>query len=49
MESNYAINCETPRHAKGLSRNDVALLLADKGIDISPESLSCYERGGREP
>lgn len=49
MESNYVIDYETPRHATGLSRNDVAILLADEGIDISSESLGCYERGVREP
>ncbi len=49
MEQHYAIDYETPRHATGLSRNDVASLLAEKGIDISSESLGCYERGVREP
>src|SRR5699024_10203161 len=49
MEQHYVIDYETPRHATGLSRNDVASLLAEKGVDISSESLGCYERGVRDP
>lgn len=49
MDNNYLIDYQTPRYNKRLSRNDVALLLADRGVDISSESLGCYERGVREP
>lgn len=49
MDKDYAIDYETPRRATGLSRNDVASLLTEKGIDISSESLGCYERGVRDP
>jgi transcriptional regulator with XRE-family HTH domain len=49
MNSNYLIDYQTPRESKGLTRNDVASLLSAKGIEISIESLGCYERGIREP
>lgn len=49
MLQDYVIDYETPRYDKKLSRNDVVMLLADRGIDISTESLGCYERGVREP
>lgn len=49
MEPRYVIDYETPRHTTGLSRNDVASLLTQRGTDISAESLGCYERGVREP
>ncbi len=47
MNTSYLIDYQTPRESLGLSRNDVAALLMDRGgIDISTESLGCYERGG---
>ncbi|MBC8590647.1 helix-turn-helix domain-containing protein [Wansuia hejianensis] len=49
MNTSYAIDYQTPRENKGLTRNDVANLLVDKGIEISTESLGCYERGVRAP
>ena len=49
MSSIYAIDYQTPRERMKLSRNDVADLLIDKGIEISTESLGCYERGIRDP
>lgn len=49
MLQDYVIDYETPRHARGLSRNDVALLLADRYMKIGSESLGCYERGVRDP
>ena len=49
MSSNYVVNYQTPREDKGLTRDNVASLLAGKGIDISTESLGCYERGVRNP
>ncbi len=49
MNSNYLIDYQTPCESKGLTRNDVVLLLSTKGIEISIESLGCYERGIREP
>lgn len=49
MNSSYAIDYQTPRENKGLTRDNVASLLAGKGIEISTESLGCYERGVRDP
>lgn len=49
MNSSYLIDYQTPRENMRLSRNDVAALLADRGIEISTESLGCYERGVRDP
>lgn len=49
MNSSYVIDYQTPRENMRLSRNDVAALLADRGIEISTESLGCYERGVRDP
>lgn len=49
MNQGYAIDYQTPRENKGFTRNDVADLLIDKGIEISIESLGCYERGIRDP
>lgn len=49
MNSGYLIDYQTPRENKGLTRDNVASLLADKGIVISTESLGCYERGVRDP
>lgn len=49
MNSSYLIDYQTPRENKKLSRNDVADLLIDRGIEISIESLGCYERGVRDP
>lgn len=49
MNSSYLIDYQTPRESKGLTRDNVASLLADKGIGISTESLGCYERGVRDP
>ncbi|MCF6464170.1 helix-turn-helix domain-containing protein [Clostridium sp. Cult1] len=49
MSSNYVIDYQTPRENKGLTRDNVASLLAVKGIEISTESLGCYERGVRDP
>lgn len=49
MSSMYAIDYQTPRERMKLSRNDVADRLIDKGIEISTESLGCYERGIRDP
>ena len=45
----YEIDYQTPRENKGLTRNDVANLLIDRGKEISIESLGCYERGVRAP
>lgn len=49
MKSSYAIDYQTPRESMRLSRNDVADLLVDRGVEISTESLGCYERGIRDP
>lgn len=49
MNSNYLIDYQTPRENKGFSRNDVAGLLMERQIEISTESLGCYERGVRDP
>lgn len=49
MNSCYAIDYQTPRENKRLTRENVASLLADRGIEISIESLGCYERGVRAP
>ena len=49
MNSSYLIGYQTPRENKGLTRDNVASLLAAKGIGISTESLGCYERGVRDP
>lgn len=49
MNSSYLIDYQTPRENVGLTRNDVADLLVDRGIEISTESLGCYERGVRDP
>lgn len=49
MNAIYAIDYQTPRYNKGLTRNDVSDLLIDKGIEIGIESLGCYERGVRDP
>lgn len=49
MNSNYLIDYQTPRERKGFTRNDVAALLIDREIEISTESLGCYERGVRDP
>lgn len=49
MNANYLIDYQTPRERLNLTRNDVADLLVDRGIEISTESLGCYERGVRDP
>ena len=49
MNSSYLIDYQTPRENKRFSRNDVADLLIDRGIEISIERLGCYERGVRDP
>ena len=49
MNSTYAIDYQTPRENKGFTRNNVADLLIDRGVEISTESLGCYERGIRDP
>ena len=49
MNSNYLIDYQTPRENKGFTRNDVAGLLMEREIEISTESLGCYERGVRDP
>lgn len=49
MNVSYLMNYQTPREDMKLSRNDVAALLIDRGIEISTESLGCYERGVRDP
>ncbi|WFA10371.1 helix-turn-helix transcriptional regulator [Tissierella sp. Yu-01] len=49
MNSSYLIDYQTPRENKGFTREDVTMLLADRGIGISMESLGCYERGVRDP
>lgn len=49
MYSSYLIDYQTPRENKRLTRDNVASLLAEKGIEISTESLGCYERGVRDP
>ena len=49
MNTSYLIDYQTPRESKGFTRENVAALLADKGIEISTESLGCYERGVRDP
>lgn len=49
MNTGYLIDYQTPRENMRLSRNDVAALLVDRGIEISTESLGCYERGVRDP
>lgn len=49
MYSGYLIDYQTPRENSRLTRNDVASILADKEIEISTESLGCYERGVRDP
>lgn len=49
MHGNYAIDYQTPREIARLTREQVTLQLADRGIEKSIESLSCYERGARVP
>lgn len=49
MKHNYVIDYQTPRERLDLTRNDVADLLVDRGVEISIESLGCYERGVRDP
>lgn len=49
MNVSYLMDYQAPRENMRLSRNDVAALLVDRGIEISTESLGCYERGVRDP
>lgn len=49
MNSVYVIDYQTPRENKGFTRNDVANLLVDRDIEISTESIGCYERGIIDP
>lgn len=49
MNSSYLIDYQTPRERMGFTRNDVASLLMEREVEISTESLGCYERGVRDP
>lgn len=49
MNSIYLIDYQGPRERMGFTRNDVASLLMKREIEISTESLGCYERGIRNP
>ena len=49
MNPSYLIDYQTPRENRGFTRNDVASLLMEREIEISTESLGCYERGVRDP